>query len=119
MARLQEAFLLRAEDFAHRVLDVAEALETSRCPRRLVEQIAACGTSVGANMYEASEAMSRKDFTKSMGIALKELSETRFWLRIIARRTWLEGTRLHGLQTEADELWRILGTIIARSRAVI
>jgi four helix bundle protein len=53
-----------------------------------MDQIAASGTSVGANTFEADEAMSRKDFCKALGIANKELNETRFWLRLFVRREW-------------------------------
>ena len=112
MGRLQGDFLERVETFSDRILDFVEAC----CPRRVMEQIAASGTSVGANTFEADEAMSRKDFVKSLGIALKEPSETRFWLRLLGRRTWLPATRLQPLTAEAEELRRILGTIIARTR---
>jgi four helix bundle protein len=116
MARLQDELLERVESFCDRVLDVTEALASTPCPRRILEQIAASGTSVGANTFEAAEAMSRADFLKTLAIAQKELNETRFWLRLIARRTWLAADRLTPLQAEAEELRLILGSIIARTK---
>jgi four helix bundle protein len=116
MGRLQPDLLERVETFADRILDVVEALAPTTCPRRVLEQIAASGTSIGANTFEADEAMSRADFAKTLAIALKELNETRFWLRLVARRTWLPPTRLSPLQADADELRKILGAIITRTR---
>lgn len=81
MGRLKDDMLERVERYADRVLDVTEALERSRRPRRVVDQMTGSGTSVGANAFEADEAMSAKDFIKCLGVILKELNETRFWLR--------------------------------------
>ena len=75
MARLQETMRDRVERFADRMLDVADALENAGRRARLIEQIAAAGTSVGANLFEADEAMSRADFCKCLGICAKELNE--------------------------------------------
>lgn len=56
--------------------------------------------------------MSVRDFRKCVAIALKELNETRFWLRLIERRAWIAQPRLAPLQDECDQLRRILGTIL-------
>jgi four helix bundle protein len=50
------------------------------------------GTSVGANIFEADEAMSRPDFCRMLGIVIKELNETRFWLRLVVARKWIRAT---------------------------
>jgi four helix bundle protein len=118
MARLQEALLARVEKFADRTLDVADALERKVSRSRLVEQIAAAGTSVGANLFEADEALSRADFCRCLGICVKELNECRFWFRLIGRRSWIPAKRLQPLESECDELRRVLGTMISRTRAV-
>lgn len=116
MGRLRPDFLERVETFGDRVLDVTLALEKIRISRRILDQISACCTSVGANTFEADEAMSRKDFCKCLGIALKELNETRYWLRLITRRKWVRATRLGNLLAETDELRRILGAIISNTK---
>ena len=118
MGRLQPEFLERIERFGDRVLDVAEELTRKRVYRRLVDQIAACGTSVGANVFEATEAMSRPDFCCVLGISLKELSEARYWLRLIGRRGWIGASRLEPLEAEAVELVRIIGAMISNTREV-
>jgi four helix bundle protein len=75
------------------------------------------GTSIGANVREASEALSRKDFAKALGIALKELAESRYWLEFVRERNWIKPLRLGSLEKEGDELARVLNVIVARTKA--
>ena len=49
----------------------------------LTKQLMRSGTSIGANVQEASEAQSRKDFIAKLSVALKEAKETAYWLRLI------------------------------------
>ena len=116
MGRLQQTFLMRVEDFSSAMVDVAERLVRDKRFLRVADQIAACGTSVGANSYEADEAMSRADFVKTMCIVTKELNESRFWLRLCVRREWLAPSESGPLQIEAAELKSICGAIISRTR---
>ena len=116
MGRLEAAFVERTEVFSDRTLDVAEELAKQRRFARVIDQLVGCGTSVGANVCEADEALSRKDFAKCIGIAIKELNETRFWLRRIAKRQWIPPKRLSLLQKEASEIKLILGAILTRTR---
>ena len=116
-SRLSDELLGRSEDFAHRVVDLAESLESAGKSRRVVDQLIGSGTSVAANLFEAAEALSRKDFCKLLGISIKEANETRFWIRFVLRRGWVDPSRLDGLEQEALELKRILGSMLARTRA--
>lgn len=116
MGRLREDFIERIEAFSHRVADVADALDADKRSNRIVNQIMASGTSVGANVAEADEALSRADFCKCLGIALKELAESRFWLRFIQKRRWLSPKRLDPLLEESAELRKILGTMLKNSK---
>lgn len=115
--RLQGTPLLpRVEGFCQRVLDVVEELQKQQVSFRVIDQLLGSGTAVGANLFEADEALSRRDFRKCVAIAVKELNETRFWLRLIAGRDWIRSDRLRPLEAEAGELKRILGAILERSR---
>lgn len=49
----------------------------------MTDQLARAGTSVGANIHEAQYAQSKKDFIAKLEIALKESSETSFWLKLM------------------------------------
>ncbi len=116
MARLRSETLDRMDEYADRVLDVTDALaEQGRSPR-IINQIIGAGTSVGANIYEASEAMSRADFNKCLAIAIKELNECHFWLKLCLRRGWFQPTRMHPIVLETIELKTMFGAMLGRSR---
>ncbi len=116
MGRLKPETLERVDAFADRMLDVTTALAAAKCPFRVIDQIAGCGTSVGANCSEADEALSRADFAKTIGIVIKEVNECRFWLRLCIRRAWIPQPRLSPLLEEAEELKRLFGAILTRTR---
>jgi four helix bundle protein len=113
--RLKPDFLERTEVFSDRCVAVAEQPDKDGRFRRIVEQLAASGSAVGANIAEADEAMSDKDFRKSLAIAAKELAETRFWLRLSIRRGWLNSDRLAPLLDELTEMKKIVGTILTKT----
>jgi len=73
-------------------------------------QLLGSGTSPGANYEEARGAESRRDFVHKLGIALKELLETRYWLRVGAGANLMAGEALRTVLPEVDALRRILGT---------
>jgi four helix bundle protein len=114
--RLQPAFLERTEVFADRCLAVPEQLHKDGRFARVVEQLAASGCSVGANAAEASEAMSVKDFRKSLAVAKKELAETSFWLSLFVRRGWLPAARVETLKVELAEIKAIIGSVLSKTQ---
>ncbi len=116
MGRIDQQLLDRIEAWCDRVLAVSQTLEDQGRSRRITDQIIGSGTSVGANLFEADEAMSTKDFTKCIAIALKELNETKFWIRLITRQSWIAPDRLEPFLDETTELKKILGSIIARTK---
>ena len=116
MGRLSLELRDRAEVFGNRMLDVVQALERKRVYARVIDQMVGCGTSVGANACEADQAMSPPDFCKALGVVVKELGESQYWLRTCTRRTWLSGRRFDPLHEEATQLSKIFSTMIIRTR---
>ncbi len=84
--RLKPEFLERCEAFSDRAVAVAEQRDKDGRFRRIVKQRAASGPGVGANLAESDEAMSDKDFSKCLAIAIKEMAETHFWFGLAIRR---------------------------------
>src|ERR1043165_5314858 len=101
--RIDPELIARFQGFCDRMVRVAEVLDRARRSKRIVEQVMGAGTSVGANLFEADEALSRKDFAKCLGIAIKALKETRFWLGLIGRQNWIKPSRLAPLERAAFE----------------
>jgi len=78
----------RLIDFAVRIIDIVEALPNTRAGNHIGGQLLRSGTSPAPNYGEAQSAESRKDFIHKMKVALKELRETRVWLRIISKKSY-------------------------------
>jgi four helix bundle protein len=75
----------RSEDFAIRVIRAYSVLSNRRfddAGKVLAKQFIRSGTSIGANCAEAVYAQSRNDFISRYSIALKEASETKYWINI-------------------------------------
>jgi four helix bundle protein len=116
MSRLTVELLSRVECCCDRVLKIVSTLQAAGQPRWLTDQLARAITSVGANCFEADQARSRLDVCKCLGIAVKELNETRFWIRLIGRNGWLEASRPASLEGECLEIQRILNAMIVNTR---
>ena len=109
----------RLLDCAVRVGRVVDAIPETRLGRHIAGQLVRCGTASGPNDEEGCAAESSKDFIHKLRIALKEMRETRFWLRLLIRAELLPKTRLEDLVQEADELCRILAKSILTARSNI
>ena len=106
----------RLIDFAVRIVRVSEALSARSAGRHVRIQLLRCGTSPAPNYAEARGAESGKDFVHKLRIVLKELNETRVWLKIVIRAEMLPGKRLDDLLDECDQLCRIISASIQTSR---
>jgi four helix bundle protein len=111
---LGERFL----DFADRVVSVVEALPDTRVGRRIADQLLRSGTSPLGNYEEACAGESKRDFVHKLRVCLKEVRESRAWLRLTARRNLLNATRLGDLIDESDQLVRIIGQSIATAKGI-
>lgn len=77
-------------------------------------QLLKAATSVGANYEEAQAAVSRADFAHKIGISLKEIRETNYWIRIIIVIIKLPNN-WNTLEKESKELMNILGSIYLKT----
>lgn len=82
-----------------------------------VKQLVRSSGSIAANYIEANESLGRKDFLYRMRICRKEAKESRLWLRLvyISSNDIIEEDRAELIQ-ETNELLKIFGTIIEKSR---
>jgi four helix bundle protein len=102
--------------FAARVAKVVDALPDTRLGRHVAGQLVRCGTSAPPNYDEGCAAESRADFAHKVNVALKELVETRGWLRFIPMAELLPTNRIGEILDECEQLSRILGKSIATVR---
>ena len=72
------------------------------------KQLLRCGTSIGANIAEANMAQSIADFSAKMYIALKEASETLYWLQLLKQAGYMEPASSDSMIDNCQELLRML-----------
>jgi four helix bundle protein len=107
----------RSFEFAVRIVRLCRFLEKQdRVSRTLANQLLRAGTSIGANVEEAQAGQSKADFTAKMAIARKEARETLYWLKLLNAAEVMEAEKLEGITKEADELVRILTSIVKTSQ---
>jgi four helix bundle protein len=107
----------RALEFALRIIKLCQHLDRKPgVPRTLSYQLLKAGTSVGANIEEAQAGQSRPDFISKNSIALKEARECHYWLRLLIAAKIMPEKSVAELRDEADEIKRILGSIVIRTK---
>jgi four helix bundle protein len=82
----------------------------------LSKQLLKAGTSIGANVEEASAGQSRADFIAKMSIASKEARETHYWLRLVRDSEILGNRALDGIISEAEEIGKMLTAIVKTTK---
>ena len=75
-------------DFAVDIVNLVKYLKSNH-ESIISNQIGRSGTSIGANIYEAQYAQGRKDFISKLEIALKEASETGYWLELLNKTGYI------------------------------
>jgi four helix bundle protein len=104
----------RTKEFALRIIKLYIAIPQKGVGFVLGPQLLKAGTSVGAHYREACRAKSNADFISKIEGALQELDETVYWLELISDGGVMPSTRLVPLQTEAEELTKILVTMVKK-----
>jgi len=89
----------RTAKFGENIIKFAKKIPENATTKRIIPQLVAAGTSVGANFCEADDAESGKDFIHKIGICKKESRETKHWLRMVA-------IAAHKMKEEARKLWK-------------
>ena len=106
----------KSKAFAVRVIKLYQYLSEIKKEYILSKQILRSGTSVGANIREAIQAQSRNDFIHKMNIALKEASETEYWLELLHETGYITAEEYQGIISDCSEINRILTSIVKSTK---
>ncbi len=98
----------KAKSFAIRIVRLYKHLSESGGELILAKQILRSGTSIGANIAEAKYAQSKSDFYSKYKIALKEASETLYWLELLKSADYINDVQYNSLFNDCDELTSML-----------
>ena len=116
MTRRGEELEDRLLEFAARIGNVVDALPDTRLGRHVAGQLVRSGTSPAPNYAEACGAESKRDFAHKLGICLKELRESRCWIKLILKANLLSEERMRDLLDEANQLCNIVAKSIVTTK---
>lgn len=102
--------------FAIRVVRLYKHLCIKEKEFVLSKQLLRCGTSIGANVQESLQGQSRKDFLAKMNIALKEASETKYWIRLLFATEYLSEMEYSSILEDCTELEKLLTSIVKTTK---
>ncbi|WP_337993140.1 four helix bundle protein [Sphingobacterium oryzagri] len=108
----------RAYEFAKQVILFTDEQQYNKVYTSMIDQLIRSSSSIGANLVEGYAGASKNDFIKFYTIALKSANETKYWICLL-RDTILKEhkERLNSLLREADELSKIVATIIIKTKS--
>ncbi|HXX23351.1 MAG TPA: four helix bundle protein [Terriglobia bacterium] len=106
----------RLLEYGARIIRLVESLPNTVVGRRVADQLLRSGTSVGANYEEAQGAESKDDFVHKLQIALKELRESNYWLRLLVKSDKISVAQMTGLLDESSQLRAILSKSVATAK---
>ena len=94
--------------FASRIIKLHQYLIKTKKETVISKQIVRSGTSIGANINEASYGQSKADFISKMHIALKETAETEYWIELLTMSEYINEDMGKSLLNDCLEIKRIL-----------
>lgn len=101
-------------DFAILISDMCDEIKGCSV---FINQLLRCSSSIGANIHEARYAQSRADFISKLEIALKESSETDYWLELLYRKNKLSQEQYTFLRNKCGTIRRKLIASITTAKA--
>jgi four helix bundle protein len=94
----------RTNDFAHRCVKLALAMEGTRLGNHISGQLIRCSTSVAANYRACNLAISKAAFTSKLSIVLEEADESMFWMEFAIDENLISAAKVKMLLQESNEL---------------
>lgn len=106
----------KSKAFAIRIIRMYQHVSAEKKELVLTKQVLRSGTSIGANIREATSAHSKADFIAKMQIALKEASETEYWIELLQETGYIAEKAGESLITDCKELLRMITAIIRTAK---
>jgi four helix bundle protein len=106
----------KAVDFAKRIIDLSERIETNRKHFRLIEQLEASSTSVALNIAEGKGRYSKREFIQFLYVARGSLYETVTLIAIFHKNRWINEDQVNEIKQFANEIGKMLSSLIAATR---
>lgn len=108
----------KSKDFALRIMRLYNHLTENYRISPIANQVLKSGTSIGANVKEAIRAQSKPDFYSKMNIALKEASETEYWLELLFEGNYITEEQFNSIYSDCQEVLKILISITKTQKTI-
>ncbi len=102
----------KSKTFAIRCIKLYKHLVENKKEYVLSKQLLRSGTSIGANVKEAIRGQTKADFGAKMNIALKEASESEYWLELLYETKYITESEADSILIDCQELLRLLTSIV-------
>ena len=106
----------KSKAFALRIIRLYQYLCNEKREFILSKQLLRSGTSIGANVKEGVYVQTRADFLTKMSIALKETSETEYWLELLYESGYISEPAFFSVSQDCKELLRLLTMIVKSTK---
>ncbi len=103
-------------EFAIRIVKLYKYLTEEKHEYILSKQLFRSGTSIGANSFEGKNAQSRADFNSKMNIALKEATESGFWIDLLHKTEYLDETQYKSHYNDWNKIMGVLTKIVKATK---
>ncbi len=103
--------VIKSKNFAIRIVKLYKYLSENKKEYILSKQLLKSGTSIGANVKEAIRGQTKPDFYSKMNVALKEASETEYWLEILKETDYIDEVSFKSIYADCQEILKILMSI--------
>lgn len=119
MSKSKGAIYLQSFAFAVRIINLNKYLINEKKEFVLSKQLLRSGTSIGANVREAQNAESKKDFMHKLAIAQKECDESIYWLELLKETNYLNQEEFNGLNEDATSILKMIRSAIMTAKKSI
>jgi four helix bundle protein len=100
--------LEKSRKFAIRIYNLYKYLSKEKKEYSLANQLLRSGTSIGANLAEAKYSISRKEFIAKNSIALKECTETEYWIDLLKETKLITNEEYESIMKDCKDILYIL-----------
>ncbi len=113
---MENVIVAKSMAFAIRIVNLYKYFVSEKNEYVMSKQLLKSGTSIGANVKEAERGQSRADFASKMNIALKEASETEYWLELLHETNYISDEEYNSIQRDCRELIKLLISIVKTAK---
>ena len=110
------AIVEKTKAFALRIIKLYRYLREEKNEHVLSKQVLKSGTSIGANVKEGIRGQTKADFFSKMNIALKEASETEYWLELLTESGYVENKHYLDIYKDCQEIIKLLVSITKKQK---